>query len=824
MASIYDSNYITQYDDTGAITQISSISTQVIASYAQSNNATTDLIIGSSSNVIVQSKQGIQMYITDSNTVSFFLTDTFGSNIRPILSISNSNDTTILSGSNLMFNLTGSNNLGTFANSNIMLFQGNSGSNNTSPSNSGGSNVTNYLTNNVGGFGFQNNVNVGSNLVVQGNITAYENIACAGNLFGSTFNIFTNTPNCNVTPNIKRVSYSFFINHYNQLDLLRTDQLLSNNQVSSRVQRIMTFGNTEFKNQLKDNPDYYQVVSQFSGVNGNYSNGATSWITDVKWMPACCNNQICYMKGNVGIGTVNPLSAFHVVGNTTLQGSVIPTESLLYDIGTNTNRFRDLYLSGSNIYLKQSKISVDATGNLNYINPSGQSINLTSNISANTTAITSATSASNIAYSLSNKVYLTSNLAYPMSNVAYTANNMVSSLSNMVYLFSNALNNAVSASFNDTSNMVYALSNVVSNAVNAASFSNTSNMAYTLSNVAGDTSNMAYALSNAVSASFSNTSNMAYALSNVVGDTSNMAYPLSASFSNTSNIVYPLSTSFSNTSNMAYALNNLVTEIRTKIALKAANDVIEIGDTFSTILTLSSANQGKFYQLYIGPTISGEPYFIKADVFWNSFDNSAYINTVASNNGLTLINNGSNIQVKVSSTGTTGKIYGPRHPIIDITTNMGLLYNVSASTNTENAYKSFNKTLENGWWGTDNVYDSISGLVAEGTNADWLQIQVIPPIELKSYWIKPEDVGAPSAWDFSGSIDSGESWTVIDTVTNYTWMSLNEAEFNITTNGTAYSIYRLTINKILSGTSAHIKYFALTEKSILKYPMSLYKI
>ena len=295
---------------------------------------------------------------------------------------------------------------------------------------------------------------------------------------------------------------------------------------------------------------------------------------------------------------------------------------------------------------------------------------------------------------------------------------------------------------------------------------------------------MVYNLSNAVNNAMSNTSNLANA---------------------TSNLVYPL--------------NNLVTEISTKIALKAASDVIEIGNTPTTILTLNAANQGKFYQLYIGPTISGNPYFIKADVFWNSMDNTAYINTTASNNGLTLTNNGADIQVY-----TAEKIYGPRHPIIDITQNMGLLYNISASTNQDNAYKSFNKTLTNGWWGSEDIYDSASGLVSEGSSADWLQIQVIPPIELKSYWIKPEADGAPAAWDFSGSMNGGISWNIIDTVTNYTWMSLNEAEFNISTNGTAYSIYRLTINKILSGTSAHIKYFALTEKSLLKYPLSLYKI
>ena len=48
--------------------------------------------------------------------------------------------------------------------------------------------------------------------------------------------------------------------------------------------------------------------------------------------------------------------------NVTITGNLIPTANVTYDLGTTTNRFNDLYLSGSTIYLGASEITSNSTG------------------------------------------------------------------------------------------------------------------------------------------------------------------------------------------------------------------------------------------------------------------------------------------------------------------------------------------------------------------------------------------------------------------------------------------------------------------------------
>jgi len=49
------------------------------------------------------------------------------------------------------------------------------------------------------------------------------------------------------------------------------------------------------------------------------------------------------------------------LGAATIAGNLIPDTNEAYDLGSSTNRFRDLYLSGSSIFLGTTKIMVDST-------------------------------------------------------------------------------------------------------------------------------------------------------------------------------------------------------------------------------------------------------------------------------------------------------------------------------------------------------------------------------------------------------------------------------------------------------------------------------
>lgn len=231
MVSIYDPSYSNFYDSNSFVQTLENISALSISAYSDSNGP-NNLIIGATSNVIIQGLQGVQMYVNDSNSFQIYTTDSSGSNPTPIFSVTYSNNMTFLNSSNLSIN-------------GIPIYDATEGI---------------FLDSN-GYQHFGNSNTVG--FIFEGNMVGYQNLAVSGNMFGSTMNFFNTNPNKTKTSNLAMVGYSMHINPYNQLELLRTDRLLNGSNVTNQVTRVMTFGNNEFNNQDKDNPNNYLVMQQF---------------------------------------------------------------------------------------------------------------------------------------------------------------------------------------------------------------------------------------------------------------------------------------------------------------------------------------------------------------------------------------------------------------------------------------------------------------------------------------------------------------------------------------------------------------------------------
>lgn len=66
---------------------------------------------------------------------------------------------------------------------------------------------------------------------------------------------------------------------------------------------------------------------------------------------------VVVQDGRVGINTVTPQTPVHVVGDITVQGSVLPSQPGAYDLGAPTRRWRDIFLEGSTIDLGGTRIS-----------------------------------------------------------------------------------------------------------------------------------------------------------------------------------------------------------------------------------------------------------------------------------------------------------------------------------------------------------------------------------------------------------------------------------------------------------------------------------
>ncbi len=69
-------------------------------------------------------------------------------------------------------------------------------------------------------------------------------------------------------------------------------------------------------------------------------------------------------SGALVFGTSPTLTTPTLSGNTSITGHLLPTASITYDLGSATNRFRDLYLAGTTIYLGTTKLMLDANGDM----------------------------------------------------------------------------------------------------------------------------------------------------------------------------------------------------------------------------------------------------------------------------------------------------------------------------------------------------------------------------------------------------------------------------------------------------------------------------
>ena len=77
------------------------------------------------------------------------------------------------------------------------------------------------------------------------------------------------------------------------------------------------------------------------------------------------------LTGNTGFTFTAGTGNVAIPGNVSVTGNIVPTANVTYDLGTNTQRFNDLYLSGTSIFLGGGSIAEAANGAMVMTNGDG---------------------------------------------------------------------------------------------------------------------------------------------------------------------------------------------------------------------------------------------------------------------------------------------------------------------------------------------------------------------------------------------------------------------------------------------------------------------
>ena len=77
------------------------------------------------------------------------------------------------------------------------------------------------------------------------------------------------------------------------------------------------------------------------------------------------------LTGNTGFTFTAGTGNVAIPGNVSVTGNIVPTENVTYDLGTNTQRFNDLYLSGTSMFLGGGSIAEAANGAMVMTNGDG---------------------------------------------------------------------------------------------------------------------------------------------------------------------------------------------------------------------------------------------------------------------------------------------------------------------------------------------------------------------------------------------------------------------------------------------------------------------
>jgi hypothetical protein len=543
MSSVfYNSNYGLTYDD-NMFMQAAAVGATSVTAYIDSNNQKQNLILGASSNVVIEAYENVKIYYSTSNNFTLYNTSVSNSirTDRELLDISGLSDTTYIHTSDQVLDISGRDAYYTTIVGKTTLTASN--------------NLQFVNTSQQDGFAFSTQMSFNSNIIVANDIVGNDNLTLGGNVFSSTLNLYKNKEATELNNYQRQIAYGFYINEYDQLEFVKYNKYGTSN-LTSTISKVATFGFGPHDGVA--NPSNYTNLDSFNGFV-THSNGVSSGISDMLWSANSdkmriyynasnvginkqspqhwldvdgdiCTSSNVYVMNRLGVGKTDPTHALDIIGDSKFAGDLLPAADSIYNLGSADLRWKTLYINANTIDMGAASIGVNsATGNIEFKTEAGDKISGVENIYT----VGSNIGIGNAAPIYSLDVTGTLNVSGNIYNggellVAFSSNTAVS-----------ASNKAISAS-----NTAFGISNIVSNASNIA------NEAYVIASVA---SNVAYNISSIVSTA-SNIASESYVIASLA---SNVAYNVSGIVSSASNIAYGASEDATLSLNMSIENSNI---------------------------------------------------------------------------------------------------------------------------------------------------------------------------------------------------------------------------------------------------------------------------
>lgn len=372
------------YDDTG-VQVVRTLVTNHVNSYVEDSGTHQDLVLGASSNIIIEAIDDVRTYLQGTDSAVRFYTTSYTGNNRV--------DTEWL-------NMTNDGTTSTISSTGVIKLEANDAQNtiilNQVQFKSSDDGLEQHVLTELSNaqFYFDTTVNVNSNLLVTGDglyggsLVIHDHLVAHGNIYGSNLNVWRNTDSNDTSNNgISQIGYGFRVNNGHQLELLKYSKF----DTKTVVKRIALFGQQKLNETMCNDDgityDGFDILNQSNlpdmiGTRKNYvdlTNPFPVWGKGVDGI---------YYFDKVGINNSNPTATLDVVGDgkftsslscatltttadISLGGHIIPNADITYDLGSESNRFRDLYLSGNTIKLGTAQISAAASNSVAIVNKAG---------------------------------------------------------------------------------------------------------------------------------------------------------------------------------------------------------------------------------------------------------------------------------------------------------------------------------------------------------------------------------------------------------------------------------------------------------------------